>query len=145
MSTKRALAVAALVAAPATASAAQSVIQLSQTIQTTVYRPLIALIIGFALLLFLWGIYRYIAQSGDESNAREGVKMMSYGIIILFVMVSVWGIVHLALSFFGFESGQGGAPGSSVFGVEARDYDSGLNYAPAEQEKVEFNRNGFQP
>lgn len=92
---------AALAAAPASAAAASSIIALSRTIQQTIYRPLTAIVISYALLLFLWGIYRYIAQSGDERGAEEGAKMMTYGVVVLFVMTSLWGIVWFSLDALG--------------------------------------------
>ncbi len=106
----------ALLPLPA-AAAAQSIIGLSQTIQNTIYKPLTYVIIGYALLLFVWGIYKYIAQSGDERGAEEGTRLMSYGILVLFVMTAMWGLVRLGLAFFGFEGGQAANPQGSVFGL----------------------------
>lgn len=139
---------AAIVAAllPSSALAAQTIVQLSQSIQRTVYRPLTAVIIGFALLLFFWGITRYVAQAGDEGKAAEGAKMMSYGVLVLFVMFAVWGIVRMGLAFFGFDGGADASPGSSVFGVSARNYDSGLNYGAKDYDYSNtYDYKGFQP
>ncbi len=109
------LALASAAALPAVALAAPaSLTALSYSIQRTVYRPLTYVLISYALLLFVWGIYRYIAQSGDAKGAEEGAKTMTYGILVLLVMTCLWGFVHLGLSFFGFD---GGDAGSSVFGV----------------------------
>lgn len=117
--------VAALVPGSA-AAAAQSIIGLSQTIQATVYKPLTYVIISYALLLFIWGVYKYIAQSGDERGAEEGAKLMSYGVVVLFVMTALWGFVRLGLAFFGFEGGSGTSPqGRSVFGVAPSSYSGG--------------------
>lgn len=48
-----------------------------------------------ALVVFLAGVVKYVA-SGDNEEARQaGRQVMIYGIIILFVMVGVNGIVAL--------------------------------------------------
>lgn len=122
----------ALLPLPA-AAAAQSIIGLSQTIQNTIYKPLTYVIIGYALLLFVWGIYKYIAQSGDERGAEEGTKLMSYGILVLFVMTAMWGLVRLGLAFFGFEGGQEAKPQGSVFGLSTTgSYTSSQVYSPTD-------------
>jgi hypothetical protein len=101
------------------AAAAPSLVELSQSIQKTVYKPLVTAIISYAILLFVWGVYRYIAHAGDEKAAAEGAKLMSYGVIVLFVMVSVWGLVALLMDTLGIP----GAP-SKVPQMEGYDYDT---------------------
>ncbi len=112
--------------APAGAFGAAGVIEFSRTIQAKIYTPLIGVIVGFALVLFLWGIVRYIAHAGDQKAADEGAKLMSYGVLVLFVMVCVWGIVKLGLAFLGFEGGQGASGSSSAFGISAQGYQPSL-------------------
>lgn len=112
---------AALALTPGYALAATSIIDFSETVQEKVYTPLIGVIIGFALVLFLYGVVKYIAHAGDQKAADEGAKMMSYGVLVLFVMVCVWGIVKLGLAFLGFEGGQD-ASSSSSFGISTQSY-----------------------
>lgn len=50
---------------------------------------------GLALLYFFWGIALFIFQSGDEKKIEEGKSKMKWGIVVLFVMVSVWGLVSI--------------------------------------------------
>jgi len=65
--------------------------------------PLVEDIIGFltpvvvalALLYFFWGLAKFILSAGDEVDSKKGRDMMIWGIIALFVMVSVWGIINL--------------------------------------------------
>jgi predicted PurR-regulated permease PerM len=56
---------------------------------------LIPLAIALAVLYFLWGILKYITSGGDEEARKTAINTIIYGIIILFVMVSVWGLVNL--------------------------------------------------
>lgn len=61
----------------------------------------IPFIIALTLLVFLWGIFQYVL-SNDESSQKEAKNFIIYGIISLFVMVSVWGLVKVLNStFFG--------------------------------------------
>jgi len=65
-------------------------------------RLLIPFIIGLTVLVFLWGLFKMVF-AGDSSKAvEEGRKFITYGIVTLFVMVSVWGLVKiLSATFFG--------------------------------------------
>lgn len=66
---------------------------------------LVVLVVGLGLLVFLWGLARFIMQAGDKDAVKEGKNLMFWGIIALFVMTSVWGIVNiLENSFFGSNS-----------------------------------------
>ncbi len=53
----------------------------------------IPIVVGLALLGFFWGLARYIFSQGNEKSTMEGKKVMLYGLVALFVMVSVWGII----------------------------------------------------
>ena len=46
-----------------------------------------------ALLFFFWGLAKLIFYAGDETKRGEGKKVMFWGIIALFVLFSIWGIV----------------------------------------------------
>jgi hypothetical protein len=55
---------------------------------------LVPTLIGLALALFLWGILRYLF-SKDGPSKKEARDFMMWGIVALFVMVSVWGLVRI--------------------------------------------------
>jgi hypothetical protein len=60
---------------------------------------LIPLVFGIALLVFLWGVFKYFILGGsDESKRESGKHLMLYSVIGFVVMVSIWGIVNLASS-----------------------------------------------
>jgi hypothetical protein len=54
---------------------------------------LVPLAFTLALVFFFWGVAQYILKSGSEKD--EGKKIMVWGVIALFVMSSVWGIVSM--------------------------------------------------
>jgi len=53
------------------------------------------LVVGLAVLYFMWGLVKYLTAYGDEKARSESVKTISYGLIALFVIVAVWGLVEL--------------------------------------------------
>lgn len=61
---------------------------------TKFINPLLLVIAGLALLAFFWGLMKFISKAGDEKSHAEGKSLMVWGLIALFVMVSVWGIVY---------------------------------------------------
>lgn len=77
---------------------------LVSTIITNVFRPLVSILLGLALIYFLIGVFKYIQSTGDETKRKEGINMMTYGVIALFVMVSVWGLVAVLQKTFPFDS-----------------------------------------
>ena len=55
----------------------------------------IPVLAGFALLLFLWGGVKYIYNSSETKGKAEGKSAMIWGIIALFVLFCIWGIIGL--------------------------------------------------
>lgn len=51
-------------------------------------------IVGIALIAFFWGLAKFIFSAGDEEKRESGKHIMIWGIVALFVMVSIWGIVR---------------------------------------------------
>jgi len=66
------------------------------------------MVIAIAVIIFLWGVVSYITAGADEEKRATARSLMIYGIIGLFVMVSVWGLV--AVLGRTFNVGQGGTP-----------------------------------
>jgi hypothetical protein len=60
-----------------------------------IVQALTPIVVALALLYFFWGLAKYILASGDEVDKAKGRDIMIWGIVALFVMVSVWGIVEI--------------------------------------------------
>ncbi len=59
------------------------------------------LLISVSVIVFITGVIKYIG-SGDDSGAREeGRNFILYGLVGLFVIVSVWGLVGVLQGTFG--------------------------------------------
>lgn len=63
----------------------------------------IPLIFALALLMFIWGVIRFVINSEDQEQKEKGRQFMLWGIIALAVMTSVWGLVKILGSTFGIE------------------------------------------
>jgi len=55
---------------------------------------LIPIVLALAVLAFIWGLVKFVANAGNEQGREEGKQVMLWGIIALFVAVSIWGIVE---------------------------------------------------
>lgn len=60
-----------------------------------IINSLLPLLITIAVVIFLWGLVKYLFKIGGEEGSKGGVQIMIWGIGVLFVMVSVWGLVQL--------------------------------------------------
>lgn len=65
------------------------------------------IVIAIALLGFFWGLVKFIFAQGDETAKVEAKKIMLWGLVALFVMISVWGLVRFAQRAFGLQEGGG--------------------------------------
>lgn len=56
----------------------------------------IPIVAALALLYFFWGLANFILAtgSGDEDKRDKAKSVMIWGIVALFLIVSVWGIVE---------------------------------------------------
>ena len=61
-----------------------------KAIVDNVLNPIIALMFGFAVIVFLWGVFRFISS---EEGKDDGKRNMLWGIIGFFIMVSAYAIV----------------------------------------------------
>ena len=62
--------------------------------------PVIA---GLALLVFIWGLIKFIFRiGGDEKAVEEGKKLMIWGLIALFLLVSFMAILAFVYRDIGF-------------------------------------------
>lgn len=55
---------------------------------------LISLAAALALLVFFWGLVKYIAKAEDAGEKESGRTLMINGAIALFVLFSIFGIIR---------------------------------------------------
>ncbi len=61
---------------------------------------LLPILIALAVVIFLWGVLKYIRASDNPEQRTEGRELMVYGIVAIFVMVSLWGLVNIIIDVF---------------------------------------------
>jgi len=67
---------------------------LIDSVTNIVSKDLIPIAFALCLLYFFWGVAMYIRVfSGSEKAAEEGKRIMFYGVIALFIVSSIWGII----------------------------------------------------
>ncbi len=86
------LALLALIFAPMLASAASIFDTVS--LANALLNSLIGLLITAAIVALFWGIVRYLFSQGSEAKT-DGLKVAMYGVVAIFLMVSIWGIIRL--------------------------------------------------
>lgn len=60
-------------------------------------------VVGLAFLVFTWGLAKFIFRvGGDEKAVLEGKNLMKWGLIALFIMISIWGILRFIYGEFDF-------------------------------------------
>lgn len=91
-------------------ASAQNAFSIVDTIQSFV-NILVPLAISVGVLYFIWGVIQYTTGKSDDAK-KEGRDRMIYGIIGLFVIVSIWGLVNIISNTFGVR--QGGGPRDGI-------------------------------
>ena len=54
---------------------------------------IVPIVMTLALIYFFLGLAKYIYSASDDEKKGEGRNQMIYGVIALFVMATVWGLV----------------------------------------------------
>lgn len=75
------------------------------TILTDFFFNIVPILMSLAVLVFFWGIVKFISQAGDERAVEEGKGFIIYGLIGIFVIITLWGIVGFLQESFGLAGG----------------------------------------
>ena len=84
---------------------------------------LLSLIVGvlgaIAFAVFLWGIATYVFKADQEDARDKGRFIMTWGLIAMFLLFSIWGVLRLLYGELGFEEPFGTIllPGTSTGGA----------------------------
>lgn len=72
--------------------------QLLYNIEQVILNPLIFLIAGLGLLIFLYGVFEFIKSADNPEERKKGQEHMLWGIIGLAIMFSAYGIIYFILN-----------------------------------------------
>lgn len=64
------------------------------------------IVFALALLYFFWGLAQFILASGDAEKASEGKSKMIWGVVALFVMSTVFGLITFIQTELGINASQ---------------------------------------
>ncbi len=64
-------------------------------INSAILNPLIILMFALAVVYFSWGLAEFIRGQDSEDAIAKGKQHMLWGVIGVFIMMSVWGILGL--------------------------------------------------
>lgn len=79
----------------------RSLIDILIWIKCVITGVLIPLIFGLATIFFLWNVTQFIRSSDNTAKKEEARQRMVWGILALFIMLSVWGIITILSNIFG--------------------------------------------
>ena len=95
------------------------------------FNNLVVLFILVAVVVFFWGLIKYLWSMSQES-AHEGLKIMFWGLIAIFVMVSIWGLIRLLQGTLGVSDTERAMKPSPLYGgYQIPSPGGGGSYAPS--------------
>jgi hypothetical protein len=68
---------------------------------TEVINPIILLLSAGAFVVFLWGVFEFVAHAGDAAKRKTGREAIFWGLIGLVIIFGAYGIINIALGTFG--------------------------------------------
>ena len=75
--------------------------QLLKAAACFINKLIIPLLFTVALAGFIYGVVTYVINAGNSEKRTEGSQFMIWGIVALFVMISVWALVGVVTNTFG--------------------------------------------
>ncbi len=65
-------------------------------VMTFINNVLIPFVFALALLIFIWGMFRFFILGGDNEDERaKGKQLILWAVIGFVLMTSIWGIVNM--------------------------------------------------
>lgn len=95
----------AAVIMPITVSAASKINTILEQLKDTL-NIVIKILMTMALVVFIWGIVRFIAAAGNIMEVKKAKGIMTYGIIALAILATMTGIIAFLQAYFGISPGQ---------------------------------------
>lgn len=81
-----------------------SVVTLMKSINRVIINPLIVFLFALAMVYFIYGLARYLLSPDNEEVRKTSKQQILWGIVGMFIMISVFGILSLIMNTFGIEN-----------------------------------------
>ncbi|MFY9462833.1 MAG: hypothetical protein WAP52_01465 [Candidatus Sungiibacteriota bacterium] len=91
---KKVAAVAVMLTAPIAAFAQLENIRGLATSSLSILNIVITIVFVLAILVFGWGVVKYISSAGNPEKEKEARSFLWWGVIGIFVLASVFGLVR---------------------------------------------------
>jgi len=72
-----------------------SLTDLINFVTCTLMKAVVPLLVSLAVVGFVYGIIKYFLNPDNEEKRKEGKSFMFWGLVTLFVIVSIWGLVGI--------------------------------------------------
>ena len=69
-------------------------------ISDAIVNPLIRLMFAVATVVFAWGIIQFVISAESDEKREQGKQTMVWGILGMFIMLAVYGIIGIILGTF---------------------------------------------
>ena len=81
----------------------------------SIVEAIIPLLVSCAVIVFFWGLVKFIAHADDTKAVEEGKQLIIWGLVGLFVIVALWSIVGYIQQSLGLDfAGLGGTTSPSL-------------------------------
>ena len=68
------------------------------------FKSIVPLLFALATAAFIWGVMEYYLNPGNEEKRKKGKDFIFGGLLALFLMTSMWGIVKVFTTTFGIKN-----------------------------------------
>lgn len=93
---------------PQIAYAADDIASLMSKVNKVIINPLITFLFVLAFVIFIYGLVEFLGNRDNQEAQTKGKSHMLWGVIGVFIMFSVFGIMTLLINVFGLTSPNGG-------------------------------------
>ncbi len=69
---------------------------------------IVPFLVGLAVLVVIYGVFSFISNAADEEARASAKQFIIWGIIGIFIMLSVWGLVTILENTFAFQKNSAG-------------------------------------
>lgn len=63
-------------------------------------KAILPLLLALAIAVFIYGVIQYAINAQEEKKREEGKKFITWGIVAVAVIVSIWGLIALLTTTF---------------------------------------------
>jgi uncharacterized membrane protein YdjX (TVP38/TMEM64 family) len=78
-----------------------NIVSLMASINRVIINPLITFLFALAIIYFIYGLAKYLLSPDNEEIRKTSKQHMLWGVVGMFIMVAVFGIMNILLTTLG--------------------------------------------